>query len=210
MRIYSLAILLITGLIACDKKTTSEDSASEKPAPSEAIAPVDVKTEMAKAVQTTCGNLGMMIVRTRYASRGTSKNVEPVFSKESDAKILDAAGTMLNLAKEAQQRSHKRKAGEYGDFKKRVQESVLAAGKSVKDAAPQFFADCERDLGPGIRECMTELNPEKQRECLGKSKPVMVSLVKKYDKQFKSLEDRAKMAAKKIANEQAEEKKKKK
>ncbi len=173
--------LLSSFLAACDKKEASSKD-DQNP-----------KIDMRNAVEASCGNLGMMIVRTRYApTQKAGKKVMPVFSKNVDKKILAAADKMIKLAKEAQEKGAKRKAGEYGDFKRKVQDSILAAGRAVKLVAPAFFKDCEKELGPSIKECMGVLNPEKQRECMGKTKPKMVALVKKYDIQFKSSQEESK------------------
>lgn len=203
MRLFIPAILVSLSLAACEKKGPEQGNAPNQPI-TNTQEKTDPKVDMQNAVEASCGNLGMMIVRTRHASAG-GKEIEPVFSKEADLKILSAADAMLKLAKEAQEKGTTRKAGEYQDFKRKVQDSVLAAGKAVKEAAPDFFNDCEKDLGPNIRQCMTVLNPEKQRECMGQAKPKMVALVKKYDNKFKSLEDRARRAAQDIAKEKAKQ-----
>ncbi len=201
-RILLLVISITFTLSACSKKADEVDAGNSSASNSggNSSQALDPKVAMQNAVEASCGNLGMMIVRTRQAN-AKGKPPEPVFSKQADEKILKAAGAMLNLAREAQQRGQNRKAGEYASFKKKVQDSVLAAGKAVKTAAPKFFTDCERELGPNIKKCMTIVEPQKQRDCMGQAKPKMIALVKKYDNQFKSLQDRARSAAAKIAAE---------
>lgn len=200
VRVLVLIALLVAG---CSSKSNSpsQPQASNPASKHSGIVAVDSKAEKQKAVEASCGNLGMMIVRVRYTP-GKAKTVDPVFSAEADAKIYAAANEMLKVAKETQAQGMKRKAGEYAQIKKRVQDSILNVGKIVAQEAPQFFAECAEKLGPSIRGCMTVIDPQKQRECMNEVKPQMMALVQKYDKNYKTLTERAQEAARKIAKEQ--------